>query len=159
MCTALFFLNSADLAKFETRLGKEFKTVAKQGQKPFEGIDLDLLLSLLLKEFIDCRARILKNLKAKYFKLYEVEKGFIRTDQFKKIYFDIRKDYQTNVEGWEHPCDIYLDRALLYSLTSNENTLNVEVNNFATACHRFGLDSPFPVVLKAGKSTPNQNTE
>ncbi len=73
--STLFFLNSQELAKFDTRLQKEIKTVTKAGTKPFDGIDADLLLTMVLDEFVECRAKLLKNLKARYFKQYEVDRG------------------------------------------------------------------------------------
>lgn len=73
--SALFFLPAAEQSKLEGRLSKETKTITKPNTKNFEGIDADTLLGIILDEFVECRARILKNLKAKYFKQYEVDKG------------------------------------------------------------------------------------
>jgi hypothetical protein len=66
--SALFFLSGTDHAKLEVKMSKEFKTVTKPNTKNFEGIDADVLLSMILEEYVDCRSRLLKNLKAKYFK-------------------------------------------------------------------------------------------
>lgn len=72
---ALFFLGAQEQTKFDARLQREVKPVNKPGAKPFDGIDADLLLTMVLEEFVECRARILKNLKARYFKQYEVDRG------------------------------------------------------------------------------------
>ncbi len=76
--SGLFFLPSTDLTKFETRLNKDIKQISKPGNKPFEGIDADVLLGVMLDEFIDSRNKIMKMLKNKYFKIYEVDKGIFR---------------------------------------------------------------------------------
>ncbi len=78
-------------------------------------------------------------------------KGNISVEQFRAIIVETKKDYQITVEYYDHPNGAYLDRAFLYSLTSNENSPTLEVNDFVSACHRFGLDSPFPIVIRREK--------
>lgn len=73
--TAAFYLTEADQIKSDAKLHRECKSITKPGNKPFEGVDVDVLLSCLLDEFIDCRLKVFKTLKAKYLKLYEIEKG------------------------------------------------------------------------------------
>jgi hypothetical protein len=36
-------------------------------------------------------------------------------------------------------------------LTCSENSLTLEVNDFVVSCHRFGLDSPFPTIIRRDK--------
>lgn len=55
------------------------------------------------------------------------------------------------VEYYEHPSAAYVDRSFLYGLTMQGNNLTLEVNDFAASCHRFGLDSPFPCVVRREK--------
>ena len=73
--STLFFLGAQEQSKFDSRLQKEIKQVTRPATKPFDGIDADLLLAMILEEFVECRAKILKNLKARYFKQYEVDRG------------------------------------------------------------------------------------
>lgn len=73
--SALFFLPATDQPKLEARLTKETKTVSKPNTKNFEGVDADAFLGIILDEFVECRARLLKGLKTKYFKQYDVDKG------------------------------------------------------------------------------------
>lgn len=71
----LYFLSSQEQAKFDSKAQKELKQIAKPDTKPFEGIDADLLLTMILEEFIETRNKVLKTLKSKYFKQYEVDRG------------------------------------------------------------------------------------
>ena len=73
--TATFYLMSSDQTKFDSKLQKEIRSVIKPGQKTFDGVEVDMLLGLILEEFVDCRFRVFKLLKSKYLKLFEVEKG------------------------------------------------------------------------------------
>lgn len=52
------------------------------------------------------------------------------------------------VDYYEQPTTAYVDRSFLYGLTMQGNSLTLEVNDFAASCHRFGLDSPFPCVVR-----------
>lgn len=63
------------MTKFDNKIQKEIKQVTKPGVKSFEGVDLDVMLSIILDEFLECRGKIMKNLKNKYFKIYEVDRG------------------------------------------------------------------------------------
>lgn len=73
--TATFYLLAADQTKFDSKVQREIRSVTKPGQKAFDGVDVDVLVALILEEFIECRFRIFKLLKSKYLKLFEVEKG------------------------------------------------------------------------------------
>ena len=41
-------------------------------------------------------------------------------------------------------------RAFLYGLTSSENSFEIKNQEFAFACNKYGLDSPFPFMVKEG---------
>ena len=61
---------------------------------------------------------------------------------------ECKQPYSVSVDYYEHPTQSYIDRSYLYALTMHENLLTLEVNDFASSCHRFGLDSPFPCVIR-----------
>lgn len=150
---ALYFLPAAEISRVEAKVSKEVKPISKPGVRPFDGVDSDFLFNLLVEEFVETRAKILKGLKVRYLKLYEIERGSVSTQQFANIIAEVRKEYTTtavpeSAECYDHPSGAYLHRTLLYCLTSATNAERVEVADLVTGCHRLGMDSPFPVVIR-----------
>lgn len=147
LSTLLYYMSQQEIGRVEGRILKEIKTINKPNHKQFDGIDSDLLLSSLLSDFLSHRSAHIKTLRHKYFHLYEIERGHISLDQFRALVVDNRPS-DVSIEYYVHPRKSYIDRAYLYALTTADNGLTLAVNDFVAACHRFGLDCPFPYVLR-----------
>jgi hypothetical protein len=57
--------------------------------------------------------------------------------------------------------DIQLGKLYLYTCTSGKNTYDLNVNNFITACQRYGFDAPFPFLhsCKSKKHKEDSNED
>jgi hypothetical protein len=66
-------------------------------------------------------------------------------DDFRKI-VDNTKDKSLTIDAYKPPYGAYVDLAYLYASTCNAQSQKIEMRDFVTACHKFGIDSPFPCV-------------
>jgi hypothetical protein len=66
-------------------------------------------------------------------------------DDFRKIVNHF-KDKVLTIDCFKAPYGAYLDLAYLYASTVNASSQKIEMKDFVLACHKFGIDSPFPCV-------------
>ena len=59
------------------------------------------------------------------------------------------------IDAYRAPYGAYIDLAYLYASTCNAQSQKIEMKDFVTACHKFGIDSPFPCVYSKELSINN----
>lgn len=81
----------------------------------------------------------------KFCNILNFKLGYISLDDFRKI-VNSTKDKELMIDAFKAPYGAYIDLAYLYASTCNAQSQKIEMKDFVTACHKFGIDSPFPCV-------------
>lgn len=149
-----FFAGSDRAAKIKLDITKESKGF-NIDSKNVEGFDIDVLANKLVNEFIEERKNMMKQMRTRFSKNYHVDRGkllliigYISLDDFKKI---VDSEPRQKVDMYVPPTEDYYDLVYLYASTCNDDNRKIELKDFITACHKFGLDSPFPCIFWKGR--------
>ena len=150
----LRFIKDDQLMAFEAKVKSKTENFSLKGKdKQTEGIDIDKYMFLVLEEFIEIRRRNLKALKTAFFGIWKDGIGFCSAEDFGQIIRKVQDSHcNTFGEGGGDGSGLgyckgsIVQRAYLYSMTSRKNDLSLNADDFLLACHKFGLNSPFPNV-------------
>jgi hypothetical protein len=123
-------------------LDKDFRVFDK-----VEYCDFDWAIALMLDEYLASKKRISNTLNRAFAKKYEENQGFFSIDEVKDIFTDVAAIYRAGEsQQYSFPInsEVQIGKLYLYTCTSGKNTYDLNVNNFITACQRYGFDAPFP---------------
>lgn len=113
-----------------------------------ECIDLDRYLFMIVEEYVEHRRRILNSLKFNFNKRFDTDKGYFSCEDFRSIINSII-DHSLERDDYKFPRNVIIDRSFIYALTAHKNGLDITLRSFIGACHRYGIDSPFPPVFNS----------
>lgn len=110
-----------------------------------EVVEVDKVLDVYLEEYIDAKKRIMKNLSKNYSRVLENEQGVFSFDDITAVIKD-SVETQSVFAALRFPTVTSYTRVFLHALTSTKNKFDVAPKEFLSACSKYGIDSPFPLI-------------
>lgn len=114
----------------------------------------------MIDEYFASKKRISNTLNRAFAKKFEENQGYFSIEEMKDVLSEITSIYR-GVESTQYAfpasSDIQIGKLYLYTCTSGKNTYDLNVNNFITACQRYGFDAPFPFLHNCRNKRPKSS--
>ena len=142
----LVWQNEKEKANFSHKVKKFIKHHTETSEKDI--IDIDILLSLYLEDFITKKKQIQAKITKEFMKIYSETEGILNCSEIEKVISSaIGVTKPSLVSPYvAYTGEISILRSFLYALTSSDNGFDIKCKDFTNACSKYGVDSPFPTV-------------
>lgn len=145
---ALFFNNEYERKKFIGKASTKFARKPTNSEDNGELLDLDRVLEGFIEEYFEARKRNFRVLAKNFAKFFETDHGLLSFEDVKAIVAEVT-DVESPLAGALFVEELTKLRVFLYALTCSKNKYDLVSRDFAVACAKFGVDSPFPSVHAA----------
>mmetsp|Transcript_561 Transcript_561/g.489 ORF Transcript_561/g.489 Transcript_561/m.489 type:complete len:336 (-) Transcript_561:38-1045(-) len=141
------------IRRFVKRLPEEGKTAAPGSiqitqQTEIEYVDVDQVLSGYLDEYLAKKQKNQKLLTKHFVKFFQEQEGIFNTDEIISVCRNLTPDTNPISRFVSYPGEISFLRSFLFALTSQNNSFDISNKTFLKGCSRFGVDSPYPIVMQ-----------
>jgi len=116
-----------------------------EGNENKELIDLDILLSLYLDQYLQKKKSQQAKILKQFNKIFTQNEGIFTTEEISNV-IQSAKMPKTTSPFAQYPSIISKLRAFLFALTTEANSYEIKAKNFMQGVYKFGLDSPFPFI-------------
>lgn len=124
--------------------------VKKYTKKNIEGvdkelIDLDVLLSLYLDQYLSKKKQQQAKIFKQFNRILNQNEGIFTTEEVNSVIQSVKLG-KTPTQFASYPSKISRARAFLYALSCDTNCYEIKAKHFMNGCTKFGLDAPYPFI-------------